>query len=397
MSKLRFSASSLDRIAACPASAVLPQQTSTSESASRGTAIHAFLERCKLDGYDAAIADVPDDLRSLCEAIDVDALPAGCTPEVAFAYNVLTGKARILGRGLARNYGQLDTFEIPGTADLYGVGDGCAYVADYKTGRNPIAAHRSLQLRFYALCAARAAGLDFAIAEIIRIDESGNVWRDRACFDVLTLDEFAHELAQTFGKARDALSAYAAGDAIETTTGDHCDYCPGYLSCPAKTALLRGIGDGSALAPVIAAAGKPLTQEQALDALRAIAAIRKVVSAADRQLHDYARTQGPIDLGDGTVWGPVLTEGNERIDGAAAHRVVAQHFGAEIADAAVTRSATKASIERALKKTPGALAPKMRTVLTELRNAGATTRPMTERFTTYPKDPSNGNEAKKTA
>jgi hypothetical protein len=64
-----FTASGLERIAICEGAAVLPSVGSVSDDASRGHAIHAFLEAVPKVGRDAALAACPEDVRPFCESL----------------------------------------------------------------------------------------------------------------------------------------------------------------------------------------------------------------------------------------------------------------------------------------------------------------------------------------
>ena len=78
---------------------------------------------------------MPEAWRAICAEIPD---PGQGLAEVAFAYDVETGKARELGRDVERQYGKLAPTEIPGSLDLlYMVGD-VLHIDDYKTGRSEV-------------------------------------------------------------------------------------------------------------------------------------------------------------------------------------------------------------------------------------------------------------------
>src|SRR5688572_29929926 len=99
-------ASELDVLFQCIGPAVLPRVRQLhAPKRELGTAAHLFLERTG-DGMDHAEALAlieQDDHREYCAAIDISRIPRGAV-EVAFAIDVVTGKARELGRRLGRQY-----------------------------------------------------------------------------------------------------------------------------------------------------------------------------------------------------------------------------------------------------------------------------------------------------
>src|SRR5690606_12850245 len=126
--------------------------------AMRGQAIHAFLEAAAKVGREDALLEVSDEYRMVCESIDLEALPPleGLSPEVALAYVPETGDSIALDGVEGREYGSLPAGAIPGTADLIGLlDDDAVFIGDYKTGWTAPRAETSMQIRMYALMAAR--------------------------------------------------------------------------------------------------------------------------------------------------------------------------------------------------------------------------------------------------
>lgn len=328
--------SGLERVAVCPGSAVLPQTGATSDDAERGRVIHRFLEIAGKDRA-AALAEVPDDLRPACEALDLAKLPTNprlYAAEVAFAYHTVTGKARELGRGIGRKY-DCATTEIAGTADVIALLEPDAvFVADFKTGwsRRPRAA-QSLQLRFYALAAARAYGRTHAVVQMIRVFDDGEVYTDEATLDAFDLDSFALDLGTLASEIEGARQLYAEGVEPEMVEGAHCRWCPAFPRCPAKAALI-------ASPPSL-----EITPEGAAKAYERLRLYRQALDKAEEILKDYARAT-PIPLPDGTVYGPRY-DSTKRLDGKVAAKVLREWFG-DAAEAGIEIEVTQASIKRAL-------------------------------------------------
>jgi hypothetical protein len=381
----RLTGSGLERASRCPASVTLRHYDAATEASERGTAIHAFLERIPAQGRDASLAHVPDEWRPVCEAIDVERLPTKLAAEVAFAYDVRTDSARVLGIGIGRDYSSATPLEVAMTADVVGISADAVLVTDWKTGRGDTEpAAKSWQMRALALAAARAYSRDLTYVEKIRIRENGAAWRDRARFDVFDLDEIAAELR----KLHDVVTSPNP----PLRSGPWCRHCPAFTACPAQTALMRRMLDGSEIEDVERM--MPLSPEVARVAYERWQAMRQLMKRIEAALHAYAK-EHPIPLNGHRVFGELVTEGNEQIDGDIAWQVLAAQHGRDVADAAVKRTATKSGIREALRAVlaePRALARTEREVLAEVRQRGGTRRPMTTKVTEYEAPPSEDSD-----
>lgn len=356
-----LTASSLQRIAVCAASAVLPKVDSVNERAERGQAIHVFLENVLGLGPAEAIALVPEEHRPACAAIDLEALPldaAQWAAEVAYAFDVATGRAREIGRSIGRDYGSVGADEIVGTADVVGIFGKArlprsdimhsadrVFILDYKTGRTEVTrASRNWQLRYLALAASRAYGASFARVGLIHIHDDGTVLYDTAALDAFELDAVAEDLGAVHRRVKAAAAELAAGRPPAATTGDHCRWCPCLAYCPAQTALVRTVAgevdEGRELTPA-------LTPETAARAWERVKSIKAAVKRAESALHTWAAGH-PIALPSGLVLGPVETT-REGVDGAIARAVLSELHGWEVADKACDWSTSKAAVERALR------------------------------------------------
>jgi hypothetical protein len=310
-----ISASSLGRVAVCPASAVLPSVDSVGEAARRGTILHAYLENVPSMGREEALALVDEEYRAAAEVIDLEALPIDGTrwaQEVAFAFDVTTGRARELGRSRGRDYGTRRDTEVVGTADVIGLSrDGSmALVLDHKFGASPIAkASRNYQLKFLALAATRAYGATDARVALIHIPPSGLPWYDSATFDAFDLAVFAQELRRIVDRVAFAERSVHAGEPPLATTGEHCKWCPCLPYCPAQTALVRTV-----VGELEGQWERPVTPEDAARVYEKVKAAKAVLARLENALYTYAAAN-PIPLANGIVFGSVTEESNESVDG----------------------------------------------------------------------------------
>lgn len=353
--------SSLDRVMACAASAVLPptrQVSAPSEWASRGTVIHDYLRDVNHLGRDEALARVPLEHLEACETIELDTLPldpGSYAAEVALAYDWAQDTGREINRGSSsRDYGASPT-EIAGRTDVVGLTERGVTILDYKTGYRYLGhAEESWQLKGYALAAARAYGRREAEVVFVRITEGGAPWRIHGKLDYMALESTALSLTVQ-GETIERLKTDGAAHRPELLEGHlragaHCRYCPAFGRCPEQARLLRSVVDDGRLlaegkleAPTLDAMTAPLVYQRLKNAKRAM-------DFAWEALESYAEAAAvPVLDSDGLVWGPIR-EGQEKLDAIRGAAALAQRFGVEMADKAVEREPklTKASLGRAL-------------------------------------------------
>lgn len=366
-------ASYLPRVVACPASFVLPQEREEKgRPAAQGTAIHAYLAAVGTKGREAALADVPEEFRDVCDAIPLERLPLNLAAEVTLAIDLETGAARELGRDLNRDYSAALPTEIVGTVDALGMNDDEVLIIDWKSGRGHVdPAARNWQLLALAVAAARVYGKSRARVGIGFVPEGSKPWFDWADLDALDLDAALYQLRKMARRIEKARADLAAGRTPETTPNVHCRYCPAWKSCPSQTALLRQVV--AAPAEIEREVMTLLTPETARAAYERIKLVSAVVKRVEQAVYAWAATS-PIDLGDGNVLGMTTTQ-KESVDGDKALPVLRAKFGDAVAEAACERSTSKAAINRALKKVERSkgtsFAEVERDALAALREAGA--------------------------
>lgn len=154
-------------------------------------------------------------------------------PEVAYAYDVATGKARKLEVPGHREYPRLNDNEIALTVDVASDGEKeYIVILDWKTGsfRYLEPPRRNLQMGIAALAAAREAGVGNVIVNIIRVTPE-DVTVEAVVFTELDFDAIADELR--------ALVKYIPGS--EPCPGEWCSFCPTRGACPAAVAAMKEI------------------------------------------------------------------------------------------------------------------------------------------------------------
>ena len=303
----------------------------------------------------------------LLEQLELDNDP-GREPEVAVAYNVAAGTARLLRSTGPRDYSDVRPGELVGTSDLERVTPaGRRVVRDWKTGRYMMGVRPidSGQLRFLGLAAARRHGVDEIDIELAQVDEDGiRITRD-------TLDAFA--LAAAADELRALWARIASGPGVPCPghwCADH--YCPIIAECPATQRAIEAVAAAAAVRfPLSVDLQSP---EHAAYVRERLQAVEKAVAGIWAALEQYARTT-PVPAGDGKFWG-VVERARESIslekpEAMAALRAALGEFGFA---AAVECKTSKAAIHKAAaaQSTKRGEAKRVETaLLDELRTLGA--------------------------
>lgn len=327
---IRPSASSVERVLACPGSAHLPQHNYSSDAATAGDERHGDAEAAAVLG---AHEDLPWQVRKLLEP--GDQLAAEC----AMAYDVSDDTARALGHIKWRDYSELQPFEVPMTIDLIVYGERRILIVDYK-GFEPVTpAAVNPQLATGALAVARAAGRDEIDVAIIYLGAS---WKpaDVATLCMFDLDMHAARLREMMTSTDRSLHA-----------GKWCKYCPAFVAgpglCPEQKRLAEQAGGGE-IALRVEAMIPFADDEDAADAYELRQQIRTLLTRIDAAL--YARAaERPIPLRNGKMFGPHKKLGNREYDGPTVHAVASEVLGRDVADKVVEMVASQAQFERVVK------------------------------------------------
>jgi len=366
---MRITASKLDRIARCPASAALPQSPDTGGVwATRGTALHTFCERAGEVGRETALEETPDEHRAAAAALSEHSYSGDGVFEIAFAYDPVADTARELGRGKGRHYGDAVDGEICGAADFVALTpDGGVYVRDLKTGRGwqpPLAEH--WQLRMYGLAAARAFDRQSVTIELCRDLGDGGLSVGRLELDLFDLAAFAAEVRELTERIP---HQHAELDPVE---GEWCKYCPAFEACPRKLQLAKALA-----APEQPPLSVVIDEHSFADVWRKVKTARDVLSRIERGLDAYVEMCGSVSLGDG-VSVTSVEKSRESVIAPVVASLLETMWDHETAESAVdtVQKASKASIKRALRglkesgKLTCSLAAAEREIFAELRSMG---------------------------
>lgn len=339
--------SGMERAAICPASVSLPQANRTTTWSASGTAQHAYLENVASLGMDRALALVPPEHRDTCKRIDLSELPSSkpgrYAYEVAFAYNVDTGEARVLGVGLGRQYHRAEkpptAREICGTLDVVGVTDAAVVVADLKSGWGEVAAPReNWQLRIGALAAARAFEKDRAHVAIIFLKDGDPRWA-RADLTELDLDAAEGSVRRIVRGVEAARAVVESGKTPDTFPGSHCKYCSALPSCPGQMGLIAAALDKK-LGPDL------LNEETAPRLLARLEAIEIATKRMWESLDEYVSVR-PLELGGGWVYGKTQTT-RTTLKADKAQEVLAEEFNLRV-EPEVKKTITQEAVKDAIR------------------------------------------------
>jgi len=379
------SASRWQRFTACAPSGHLPVSYEESgDAATKGTIIHKFIETSRKTGSrERALKAVPDDLKPLCYAISLDDVPASAESEVVLVYFGQYQRLNEVPKGTMRD----DCLIM--VADLfdYDKDTDAVYVADWKTGRGFVpAAENNWQMKIGALLGARVVGASKAHVSIIRIDDAGNLHEDKAEFDEFDLCDIEEQMLATLKAGYASERAMGNGKLPVVTEGQHCKYCPSFLFCPAKRALVRAaVGNPEETVKTLE---KELLRENYTEAYLGLRRLADASKALWKALFSRAQEE-PIPIGDGMVWGPSVVT-TEKIDGDIAYRVI-NEIGQQaqipgFAEKAVGFTCSKASITRAVASVEGAKdlgssqAAVVRRLIDSIREEGGVEVKTTERY-----------------
>lgn len=338
-------ASKLELLERCPAAAALPAVwTESTDDQIAGTARHRYLERAPAIGRDAALAEVDEAWRAQCEAIDVTEVPAG-TAELAYAYDVATDTARLLGQWIGRAY-EVGPTEVSGTVDLV-----CEptpdrprwLVVDWKGDEEVERAAVNVQLGHYALCVARVHDLEEVDVAIGNIGHGGAIRWDRATLGPFELGAIAARVGAAWAAVQAARELVAAGRTPDVATGLHCRRCPAMPVCPAMVTLVRELDTtAQAAAPEIVSSLVCLPDEAAGRAWVRVQLFEELVANMKASLRARAETR-PLPLPDGSRLVAVEVPRRSVVLDKALP-LLRERFGAEQADAAVERSLSAEAI-----------------------------------------------------
>lgn len=211
--------------------------------------------------------------------------PEGCTPEPAYAIDVETGEARLLGTRLDRNYPELSANEVALTADWVRVTETAVDVGDLKTGFAGHVSHPRENLQLLAGCYAAAKvekkSTAFARILIAREDEYVPLF---ARLDGGWMEAVLTELREIHFRTRLPSPAVA---------GEHCQFCPALGACP-QTAQLAVLAPGDAVRWTTESLGPENDAKMILH----LPLLEKAVEA----IKDSLKQRAPIQLPNGKVW-----------------------------------------------------------------------------------------------
>lgn len=315
------SMSQLERADRCPPSETLVKVRKTSAAAEGGNVVHDYLASVGELGQEEALAKIPEAMRQVCAVLPLARLPVdpkAYTPEVAFAYDPITRRARVLGSNIGRDYaahGLKVGYEIPGSADVVGLTDDSVIVLDYKSGTSVRAAPReNWQLLGLAAAAASAFNKPNAHVGLIYLPPSGQPRYDEADLDAFDLEDVRDRLIDLARRVVSARIAQAAGNVWKLTfnPGDWCRYCPGMNTCPATVSMLQAAlattGDTA-----IAVFNRAITDGDLVPVFQQYKRAADVIERLGEQLKGWAGSN-PITMPDGKVYGPQLRAEREPTD-----------------------------------------------------------------------------------
>jgi hypothetical protein len=333
MRRALLTLSGLQLAASCPGSAVLPRIGSTSAKADMGSALHEYnavkgehgkhaandqadeiADRWNLEGKERAM------FFARARSLDLG-IPDGALHEVSLCLRADgTVESAVGGRG---EYMAPDDAIVAGTLDIlfatpepiqdatWCPRDSVLWTPDLKTGDDnhvaPIA--RNWQARVSALLGSRWTGADAVVPAIVFPTANGGSWdvpTDHGRPIPLRRKELAQidaDLRALHAMVAEQAERVAAGKAPKLVTGSHCTYCHARAGCPAHVSEVRALITGAS-----GLVGGSLTPEQAVKVAGLLGPARAALKAAEDALRAHVEAFGPVELPNGKVYGPSVTE-----------------------------------------------------------------------------------------
>lgn len=370
---IEFSGSGYGQARRCPASQVLPRFDSVSDKATFGDGFHEHMQQRATLGISVAMENL-EVLARRYDLVDEDfdwfvrrakafsfVPPRGTIAELPLGLRedgsvvvVTGGKGRydgdaVFAATIDAMWSEPEPF-IVGRGQRPRVPPGSIlWVSDYKTGKeeytDPIEINR--QAWGTALLAARYTDAALIMPAICYPSFGAGTW-DTLGHPVTrdALDWIATEIALTVKAIQVQRERIEGGLPPMLVEGPHCTYCPAFTNCPAKVALMKRALDGEVVPKV-----EPgqLTDSQRIRLAAGLPQLRRMLKTAEDLLKADTRLRGPVDLGDGNLWGP-NPHVNEIIDPDIGREILAVEVGAELAQKALKVELPKGAIEAAIKE-----------------------------------------------
>lgn len=332
--QLQPSASSMPRLFLCLASGLLKQTEYHTAFADAGHERHAGHEEAIVAGD---LSTLPSEVQALLEGMTVRA-------EVAVVYDVAAHTARELGTQLGRSYGTLKPFEIPGSMDALAISGRRGIVVDHKSFEFVDHPERNQQTLLYALAVALIYDLD-EVTVVIWYTERPDMKPVVATLDRMDLDAYAEDVKQLYVRAGAAVND---PHSLENPGPKQCKYCRAFLDCNAQKKLAIDLQTDVVVSQFNSMI--PFESDQdAADTHDLKDRVRLWLKRVEAALAAYA-IDHPYRLNDGRMYGEIEKLGNKEIDGDKAYEYIREAYGQKLADDAVSREATQAGIERALRR-----------------------------------------------
>lgn len=214
-----------------------------------------------------------------------------------------------------------------------------------------------MQVLMYALCASQLWPTTRVRVELAHV--GGSTWIDPAELDPMDLGAARAKLAELAERVRRPSLP---------VLGPHCrdGYCPIAAHCPAGRELAARVAREVELPMPDAHAVE--SDEMAADILERLPLAEAYLDALRAAAEAHVARAGVVTSRSGARWGVVEQVGTERLQLTPEAEAVLEAIPGAIE---VERSATKASIERALRSAGKGWTKRMREVVSQLREVGA--------------------------
>lgn len=319
------SASTAEKLVACPASHVLPQHEVYTEQADHGTAGHDVLAALvnrrpgARERLDLRFPSLSQKLVHLLDGV------GHLASEEAYVVDVEKRTSTYLGKEINRQYAEklgrpLKPYELGVSLDVTGRTSLGLWMRDWKFGR--YSSWWQLHVGGMAILWNKKTAGDLSVdAGFVHIlgtnDEEGDseldLYEDTATLYMADLDDRADELMEAFDRARAMEKELAQGlspNSIKTVEGKHCQYCGAYPHCPSKWKLAKSMLELDVVGHIGA-----LTREQCGAAWKKLGEIEKnIIKRTKDALKERMRNEDGFPLENGKVLRMVQMPGRTSLD-----------------------------------------------------------------------------------
>jgi hypothetical protein len=221
------------------------------------------------------------------------------------------------------------------------------WVLDLKSGEDAHVepAERNAQLDALAVMAAKWTGAMAVVPSVLFLRKGAGDWdTPERAWGSREIAAGEARIRRDVARGREAAAAIAEGRDVTYVEGNHCTYCASATRCPAKTGMIKSI-----VGSPVPSGAAPLTREERVWMAKNLGSLESFARKAREVLKASVDADGPIDLGDGLVWGSQPTK-RAKILPRVALPILREELGDDLAAGAIEETISREAVEAAAKE-----------------------------------------------